>query len=72
MLSDSSSPTSKCNPARPVKPPLTSFSLTRPQLLAVTDDVNQSKGDQDPAEWMPARTAYHCTYIRKHSNKLTL
>ncbi|MGW7521132.1 HNH endonuclease family protein [Streptomyces sp. NPDC054796] len=38
--------------------------LTRPQLLAVTDNVNQSKGDQDPATWMPARTAYRCTYAR--------
>jgi hypothetical protein len=38
--------------------------LTRPQLLAVTDDVNQAKGDQDPATWMPSRTAYRCTYVR--------
>ncbi|GGS94491.1 HNH endonuclease family protein [Streptomyces chromofuscus] len=38
--------------------------LTRPQLLAVTDDVNQSKGDQDPATWMPSRTTYRCTYAR--------
>ncbi|MGW0823523.1 HNH endonuclease family protein [Streptomyces sp. NPDC002845] len=38
--------------------------LTRPQLLAVTDNVNQSKGDKDPAEWMPSRTAYRCTYVR--------
>jgi hypothetical protein len=38
--------------------------LTRPQLIAVTDNVNQSKGDQDPATWMPSRTAYHCTYLR--------
>ncbi|MBQ0830154.1 HNH endonuclease family protein [Streptomyces tagetis] len=38
--------------------------LTRPQLLAVTDNVNQSKGDKDPAEWMPPRAAYHCTYVR--------
>ncbi|MYW65424.1 DUF1524 domain-containing protein [Streptomyces sp. SID8379] len=38
--------------------------LTRPQLIAVTDNVNQSKGDQDPAEWMPSRTAYKCTYLR--------
>ncbi|MFI1731770.1 HNH endonuclease family protein [Streptomyces acidicola] len=38
--------------------------LTRPQLIAVTDNVNQSKGDQDPAEWMPSRTAYRCTYVR--------
>ena len=36
--------------------------LTRPQLIAVTDNVNQSKGDQDPAEWLPSRTAYRCTY----------
>ncbi|CAL9577079.1 HNH endonuclease family protein [Streptomyces sp. Tu 3180] len=38
--------------------------LTRPQLLAVTDDVNQAKGDQDPATWMPSRTTYRCTYVR--------
>ncbi|MEU2429867.1 HNH endonuclease family protein [Streptomyces sp. NPDC007861] len=38
--------------------------LTRPQLIAVTDNVNQSKGDQDPGEWLPSRTAYHCTYAR--------
>ncbi|MEU6661294.1 HNH endonuclease family protein [Streptomyces sp. NPDC046821] len=38
--------------------------LTRPQLIAVTDNVNQSKGDQDPATWMPSRAAYKCTYVR--------
>ncbi|WP_328401048.1 HNH endonuclease family protein [Streptomyces sp. NBC_00390] len=38
--------------------------LTRPQLLAVTDNVNQSKGDQDPGTWWPSRTAYKCTYAR--------
>ncbi|GAA3182303.1 HNH endonuclease family protein [Streptomyces virens] len=38
--------------------------LTRPQLLAVTDNVNQAKGDQDPATWMPSRTSYHCVYVR--------
>ncbi|MFD7444488.1 HNH endonuclease family protein [Streptomyces sp. NPDC059909] len=38
--------------------------LTRPQLIAVTDNVNQAKGDQDPAEWMPSRTSYHCYYAR--------
>ncbi|MEU0221854.1 HNH endonuclease family protein [Streptomyces sp. NPDC006265] len=38
--------------------------LTRPQLIAVTDNVNQSKGDQDPATWMPSRTTYRCTYVR--------
>ncbi|MGW0363303.1 HNH endonuclease family protein [Streptomyces sp. NPDC002990] len=38
--------------------------LSRPQLIAVTDDVNQAKSDLDPAEWMPSRTAYRCTYAR--------
>ncbi|MEU3301124.1 MULTISPECIES: HNH endonuclease family protein [unclassified Streptomyces] len=38
--------------------------LTRPQLIAVTDNVNQAKGDQDPGEWLPSRTAYHCVYAR--------
>jgi hypothetical protein len=32
-------------------------------LAAVTDNVNQSKGDQDPAEWMPSLTGVHCRYI---------
>jgi hypothetical protein len=34
------------------------------QLLAVTDNVNQSKSDQDPAEWMPPNKDFHCTYAR--------
>ncbi|MEV4947491.1 HNH endonuclease family protein [Streptomyces sp. NPDC053755] len=38
--------------------------LTRPQLIAVTDNVNQAKGDLDPAEWMPSLTGYRCTYAR--------
>ncbi|MFB7913201.1 HNH endonuclease family protein [Streptomyces sp. NPDC056061] len=38
--------------------------LTRPQLIAVTDNVNQAKGDKDPADWLPPRTAYQCTYVR--------
>ncbi|MFD7554083.1 MULTISPECIES: HNH endonuclease family protein [unclassified Streptomyces] len=42
--------------------------LTRPQLIAVTDNVNQAKGDQDPAEWLPSRTAYRCTYARMWVN----
>ncbi|MFB8088082.1 HNH endonuclease family protein [Streptomyces sp. NPDC055992] len=51
--------------------------LTRPQLIAVTDNVNQSKGDKDPASWMPSRAAYKCTYVRawihvKHYYKLTV
>ncbi|WP_020116068.1 HNH endonuclease family protein [Streptomyces canus] len=38
--------------------------VTRPQLIAVTDNVNQSKSDQDPATWMPSVTSYRCTYVR--------
>lgn len=38
--------------------------LTGPQLIAVTDNVNQSKGDQDPATWQPSRTSYRCTYAK--------
>ncbi|MEO3973234.1 HNH endonuclease family protein [Streptomyces sp. CAU 1734] len=38
--------------------------LARPQLIAVTDNVNQAKGDKDPAKWLPARTSYRCTYAR--------
>lgn len=32
-------------------------------LIAVTDNVNQSKGDKDPAEWMPSVTSVHCRYV---------
>jgi hypothetical protein len=32
-------------------------------LVAVTDDVNQSKGDRDPAQWMPRYGT--CTYVRQ-------
>ncbi|GHH33863.1 HNH endonuclease family protein [Streptomyces candidus] len=51
--------------------------LNRPQLIAVTDNVNQAKGDKDPAEWLPPRTAYTCTYVRmwvhvKHHWKLSV
>ncbi|HEX2313942.1 MAG TPA: HNH endonuclease family protein [Thermomonospora sp.] len=38
--------------------------LGGPELWAVTDDVNQAKGDKDPAEWQPPRTAFRCTYAR--------
>jgi Protein of unknown function (DUF1524) len=38
--------------------------LEHAQLWAVTDNVNQSKGDQDPAEWMPPSTDIHCLYSR--------
>ncbi|MGZ9930751.1 HNH endonuclease family protein [Streptomyces sp. NC-S4] len=42
--------------------------LTRPQLIAVTDNVNQAKGDLDPGKWLPSRTAYRCTYARMWVN----
>jgi hypothetical protein len=38
--------------------------LTHPQLIAVTDNVNQAKGDQDPAAWQPSLTSYRCTYAK--------
>lgn len=31
-------------------------------LVAVTDNVNQAKGDQDPAEWEPPTTGVRCRY----------
>ncbi|MFG2721047.1 HNH endonuclease family protein [Streptomyces sp. NPDC048416] len=51
--------------------------LTRPQLIAVTDNVNQSKGDKDPAKWLPSLTSYRCTYAQmwvdvKHYYSLTV
>jgi hypothetical protein len=47
------------------------------QLLAVTDNVNQSKSDKDPAQWMPSEKSYHCQYARmwiwvKDTYKMTL
>ncbi|MEW1724276.1 HNH endonuclease family protein [Streptomyces sp. NPDC093109] len=51
--------------------------LTRPQLIAVSASSNRSKGDSDPAAWLPTRTAYQCTYVRawvqvKYYYKLTV
>ncbi|WP_329493278.1 HNH endonuclease family protein [Kitasatospora herbaricolor] len=37
--------------------------LTRPQLIAVSASSNRSKGDQDPAHWLP-QTSYRCVYSR--------
>ena len=31
-------------------------------LVAVTDNINQSKGDRDPAQWLPPRASVRCTY----------
>jgi len=38
--------------------------LVNPQLIAVTDNVNQAKGDKSPDQWKPPLTSYHCTYAR--------
>lgn len=34
-----------------------------PSLVAVTDNVNASKGDRDPAQWMPPSATATCTYL---------
>lgn len=31
-------------------------------LVAVTDNVNQSKGDRDPSQWLPPLTSSRCLY----------
>lgn len=37
--------------------------LDSPQLWAVSASSNRSKGDADPAEWMPPARAVHCRYV---------
>lgn len=32
-------------------------------LIAVTDNVNASKSDSDPAQWMPPLASYRCQYV---------
>ncbi|MEU3165625.1 HNH endonuclease family protein [Streptosporangium sp. NPDC006930] len=51
--------------------------LGGPELWAVTDNVNQAKGDQDPSTWRPPLASFNCTYARawiqvKYYWKLTL
>ncbi|KAJ4268269.1 hypothetical protein NW762_002332 [Fusarium torreyae] len=38
--------------------------VTRPQLWAVTDNVNQAKSDQSPDSWKPPLTSFYCTYSK--------
>lgn len=33
-------------------------------LIAVTARSNRSKGEKDPAEWMPTSRSYRCEYVR--------
>jgi hypothetical protein len=51
--------------------------LTRPQLLAVTSSLNESKGDQGPDQWKPPNRGFWCQYAEdwvtvKHYWKLTV
>ncbi|GAB3702635.1 HNH endonuclease family protein [Amycolatopsis oliviviridis] len=51
--------------------------LSAPQLIAVTDNVNQEKGDKSPDAWKPPSTGYWCTYAKmwttvKYKYKLTI
>ncbi|PKS07142.1 hypothetical protein jhhlp_005742 [Lomentospora prolificans] len=38
--------------------------IDRPQLWAVTDDVNSSKSDKSPDAWKPPLTSFYCTYAK--------
>ncbi|KAG0057114.1 hypothetical protein BGZ83_001548 [Gryganskiella cystojenkinii] len=38
--------------------------LSNPQLMVVTDRVNQAKGDKGPTKWLPPLASYHCTYAK--------
>ncbi|MDA0567546.1 HNH endonuclease family protein [Streptomonospora sp. S1-112] len=42
--------------------------LSSPQLWAVSATSNSSKGDRDPAEWLPPRSQVHCDYARSWIN----
>ncbi|MEU7783815.1 HNH endonuclease family protein [Amycolatopsis sp. NPDC049159] len=51
--------------------------LTRPQLFAVTDNVNQQKSDKAPDQWKPPLVSFWCTYatdwiVVKHHYGLTI
>ncbi|HUW17609.1 MAG TPA: HNH endonuclease family protein [Actinomycetes bacterium] len=39
----------------------------RYSLIAVTASSNRSKGDRHPAEWLPPRRAYRCTYAKTYT-----
>ncbi|MFD7367542.1 HNH endonuclease family protein [Nocardiopsis alba] len=42
--------------------------VSAPQLWAVSASSNRSKGDRDPSQWMPPRTAIHCDYVKAWVN----
>jgi len=33
-------------------------------LIAVSASSNRSKGDKDPADWLPELRSYHCDYAK--------
>ena len=37
----------------------------RDTLIAVSASANRSKGDKDPAQWLPSNQSFHCEYVRK-------
>ncbi|WP_017626520.1 HNH endonuclease family protein [Nocardiopsis chromatogenes] len=39
-----------------------------PLLWAVTASSNRGKGDQDPSDWQPSRSAVHCDYAKSWIN----
>ena len=42
--------------------------LENPQLWAVTDNVNQSKGDQTPDQWKPPLESDYCQYASAYTH----
>ncbi|KAH6658730.1 hypothetical protein BKA67DRAFT_656874 [Truncatella angustata] len=38
--------------------------VVRPQLWAVTDNVNESKSDKSPDQWKPPLSSFYCVYAR--------
>ncbi|WP_019855146.1 HNH endonuclease family protein [Actinopolyspora mortivallis] len=38
--------------------------LDTQQLIAVSAESNLAKSDDDPAQWRPSNTGYHCVYAR--------
>jgi hypothetical protein len=44
---------------------------TDPQeLLAVSGEANDAKGDKPPGQWLPPNQAYQCTYVQKFDTVL--
>ena len=38
--------------------------INSPQLWIATTSINSTKGDKDPAEWMPPNTSVRCDYVK--------